>query len=169
MKPQNFYQLIYSVLGDFTPLKGDCGAACNKACCIGDVDGDGMYLFPKEEVLYSSLPSSDWFCISETDFEYSKNKFAPLFACNGTCDRNFRPLSCRIFPLTPYITQDGKLTVIVDPRSRGMCPLSGLTIADFDKPFVTAVKNVGKLLVKNSETRAFLTAFSRMLDTIDFL
>lgn len=162
-----FYNQIYSTLGSLTPLRGDCGRACNKACCEGDKDGDGMYLFPKEECMYATLPP--WASISETDFEYDKNVYAPLFSCDGTCDRDLRPLSCRIFPLTPYITKTGELTVIVDPRAKSMCPLSGLYVTDFDADFVKAVERVGKLLTKNSETRKFLESFSRMIDEINFI
>lgn len=164
---KEFYSQIYSVLGDLTPLKGDCGRACNKACCEGDKDGDGMYLFPFEEEMYSLLPS--WASISETDFEYEKEKFAPLFSCDGVCDRNLRPLSCRIFPLTPYIEKNGELTVIVDPRAKGMCPLSALFVEDFETEFVNAVQKVGKLLLTNPDTKNFLEAFSRLLDDIDFI
>ena len=164
---KNFYNQIYSVLGSLTPLKGDCGRACNKACCEGDKDGDGMYLFPFEEELYTALPS--WASISETDFEYDKNKFAPLFSCDGICERSMRPLSCRIFPLTPYIAKDGELEVIVDPRSVGMCPLSALYVEDFESDFVKAVEEVGKLLLTNPETKKFLEAFSRLLDDCRFI
>ena len=164
---KNFYNQIYSTLGTLTPLKGDCGKACNKACCEGDKDGDGMYLFPGEEEMYKSLP--DWAAIYETDFEYDKDKFAPLFSCDGTCDRKLRPLSCRIFPLTPYIAGDGELEVIVDPRANGMCPLSALYVEDFDPDFVNAVKKVGEILLTNPETKKFLESFSRMLDDIDFI
>lgn len=167
MTPSQFYNLIYSILSDYTPLKGDCGKACNKACCAGDKDGDGMYLFPKEECMYTPLPS--WASISETNFEYDKDKFAPLFSCDGICDRNLRPLSCRIFPLTPYISKSGNLEVIVDPRANGMCPLSGLLVSDFEPDFVKAVERVGKLLLKNSETRKFLDSFSKMIDEMYFI
>ncbi|MBQ8002594.1 MAG: hypothetical protein IJ297_04040 [Clostridia bacterium] len=167
MRPIEFYNQIYSVLGSHTPLKGDCGKACNKACCEGDKDGDGMYLFPFEEEMYASLP--DWASISETDFEYDKGKYAPLFSCDGVCDRTLRPLSCRIFPLTPYIATDGVLEVIVDPRANGMCPLAGLYVEDFDPDFVKAVEEVGKLLCENTDTKKFLESFSRMLDEINFL
>lgn len=167
MKPESFYKLIYSVLGTYTPLKADCGVSCGKACCEGDKDGDGMYLFPGEQEVYSPLP--EWAAISETDFEYDKGKFAPLFSCDGVCDRNMRPLACRIFPLTPYISKEGELTVTVDPRAKGMCPLSDLYVSDFDPCFVRAVENVGKLLIKNSECRKFLISFSRMIDEINFL
>lgn len=164
---KNFYSQIYSALGSNTPLKGDCGRACNKACCEGDKDGDGMYLFPHEECMYSSLP--DWASISETDFEYKKGAFAPLFSCDGVCDRALRPLACRIFPLTPYITKDGTLCVVVDPRAKSMCPLSALYVSDFDPDFVKSVEAVAKLLADNAETKEFLEAFSRLLDDMNFI
>ncbi len=164
---KDFYNRIYSTLGTLTPLRGDCGRACNKACCEGDKDGDGMYLFPFEEVMYNPLPH--WAAISETDFEYDKDKFAPLFSCDGVCDRSLRPLSCRIFPLTPYIAKDGELEVIVDPRANGMCPLSALYVEDFEEDFVKAVEEVGKILLTNPDTKKFLESFSRMLDEINFI
>ena len=164
---KNFYKRIYSALGNLTPLRGDCGRVCNKACCEGDKDGDGMYLFPGEEALYASLPH--WAAICETDFEYDTGKFAPLFSCDGVCDRNLRPLSCRIFPLTPYIAKDGELEVIVDPRANGLCPLAALYVEDFEPDFVKAVEEVGRLLITNPETKKFLESFSRLLDDIDFI
>lgn len=164
---KNFYEQLYAVLGSHTPLKGDCGKACNKACCEGDKDGDGMYLFPGEEGMYPSLP--EWASISETDFEYEHGKYAPLFSCDGVCDRSMRPLSCRIFPLTPYIAKDGELEVIVDPRANGLCPLAALYVEDFDPQFVKAVEEAGKMLTANPDTKKFLEAFSRMLDDIKFI
>lgn len=164
---KEFYEKLYSVLGNLTPLRGDCGRACNKACCEGDKDGDGMYLFPGEEEMYEKLPQ--WASISETDFEYAPGKFAPLFSCDGVCERNERPLACRIFPLTPYVDKNGAMKVIVDPRSGGMCPLSGLHVEDFEQKFTEAVMRVGELLTENSETEKFLTAFSRMLDDMKFI
>ncbi len=167
MNPTDFYNHIYSILGTLTPLKGDCGRACNKACCEGDKDGDGMYLFPREEGMYEALPS--WASISETDFEYDKDTFAPLFSCDGVCNRELRPLSCRIFPLTPYIAKDGSLEVIVDPRANGMCPLAALYVEDFEEDFVKAVEEVGKILLTNPETKKFLEALSRLLDDYNFI
>lgn len=164
---KQFYENIYSILSSLTPLRGDCGRACGKACCEGDKDGDGMYLFPGEEVMYSPIP--DWAQISETDFEYDNGSFAPLFSCDGVCERSLRPLSCRIFPLTPYIDKKGELKVIVDPRANGMCPLSALRVEDFDPRFALAVKKVGMALCENEETKKFLTAFSQMLDEINFI
>lgn len=167
MTEKEFYSIIYRRIASLTPIPADCGRLCNKKCCEGDRDGDGMYLFPGEEKLCGDV--SSWARISETDFTYGGGSFAKLISCDGVCDREERPLACRIFPLTPYIDKDGRLEVIVDPRARGMCPMSALHISDFDRRFVKAVEAAGKILMLNKECRRFLAAFSRMIDDIRFL
>lgn len=167
MTEREFYNLIYGRIASLTPISADCGKLCGKKCCEGDRDGDGMYLFPGEEKLYRPLP--EWASVCKTDFEYELGRCAMLISCDGVCDRNKRPLACRIFPLTPYVSGDGRLTVIVDPRARGMCPMAVLHLEDFEKSFVKAVEAVGKILMRNSDCRTFLKAFSRMIDDMYFL
>jgi hypothetical protein len=162
MTEKQFYEIIYRRLGKLTPIPVDCGQLCGGACCEGDRNGDGMYLFPGEEKMYGDI--SSWAMISQTDFEYENGVFAPLFACDGVCNRNERPLSCRIFPLTPYVDKSGKLTLIIDPRGRTLCPMTALHLSDFDGKFVKAVYAVSKILMKNPHCRAFITSFSRMID-----
>ncbi len=167
MTEKIFYSIIYNKIGNLTPIKADCGRLCGKKCCEGDKDGDGMYLFPGEETLYNPLPA--WASVSVTDFEYAKGHFAYLLSCDGVCPRSARPLSCRIFPLTPYIDRENRLSVIIDPRSGGMCPMSVLKLSDFDPEFVKAVDAVGKILIKNPQCREFLYSLSRMFDELRFL
>jgi hypothetical protein len=45
------YKKVYKIIGKKTPLYGDCGLLCQKACCQGD-SKDGMLLFPGEEVIF---------------------------------------------------------------------------------------------------------------------
>ena len=78
----------YEIIGNKTPLKSDCGRLCGAACCKGD-DETGMLLFPGEE----DLCTCDEFKIIQTDYSL------PLLVCDGTCNRDRRPLACRIFPL----------------------------------------------------------------------
>jgi len=167
MTEREFYNIVYSLLGSLTPIPADCGRLCNKKCCEGDRDGDGMYLFAGEEALYD--PAPEWAEISETDFFYSEGRCAGLISCDGVCPREERPLACRIFPLTPYLDEEGNFFVIIDPRARGMCPMAVLRLSDFDPRFVRAVERVGKLLMKNSRTREFLYSLSRVLDETRFL
>ena len=166
MTEKAFYKLIYSIIGNRTPIPADCGRLCSKACCEGDKEGDGMYLFPGEEKMYDKLPA--WALISETDFEYG-DETAGLFSCDGYCERGLRPLSCRIFPLTPYVDENGDWDIRVDKRSRGLCPMAVLEISDFDTEFVSARRRAMNVMRKNRKTREFLTALSRMTDELDFL
>lgn len=158
-----FYEKLYSMLDDITPLEVDCGGLCDGACCAVTDDITGMYLFPGEEVMYKPLPS--WTEIHDTDFTYDGGKEVNLITCPGTCDRKLRPLSCRIFPLVPYVKHGEKMKIVMDVRGRGMCPLAtAMKITDLSPDFVDAVTRVMKLCMLVRETREFLYALSDSLD-----
>lgn len=155
------YKYLYKKLNKRTPLKTDCGALCSNACCV-DTDGEelGMYLFPYEEEMFLG---KDNFKVEKTDLEYAGKKAAILY-CKPYCKRNERPLSCRIFPLFPYITVEGDLKVIVDPRGRTVCPLYKKDLKDFNPSFVRGVRHLGMILIKDEETYEFLFELSRQID-----
>ena len=155
MDAVNVYHALYSYLEYKTPLKTDCGIICNKACCISDDPDAGMYLFPQERNIYSVLPK--WAKIEKSDF-YSGGVPVDILICEGKCTRELRPLSCRIFPLVPYV-QNGKLSVIIDPRGKGICPL-----ATVSEEFFRAVWNVSRFLYKIKETRCFIYSLSEQID-----
>ena len=111
MQKTQLYRQAYDILAYTTPLYGDCGELCGAACCdCGDHEA-GMYLFPGEEVMYKFAP--EWLKLEQSDFEYASGCYATIAICNGTCDRDLRPLACRIFPLTPYF-EANKLKIIMD-------------------------------------------------------
>ena len=165
MNSAYIYLQIYRLFDSATPLKFDCGKLCKSACCQGD--DSGMYLFPGEESVYKLL-SPDWAKIEKSDFEYEyggKTKKVPLLVCNGCCDRFVRPLACRIFPLTPYVDKNGKLTVIMDPRAKAVCPISReLDVDELADGFERRVKKAFLPLMKNPEFREFMKAYSEYLD-----
>lgn len=135
------------LLGDRTPLNTDCGALCSAACCQPDEDGQGgVHLFPGEETL---LADASWGRI-ESD------AFAPMLVCDQMCDRNRRPLACRIFPLTPWQNEEGKWTVRMDARARAMCPLVRSGTKGLDPEFVKAVRKAIRLIAADPEGEAFL-------------
>ncbi len=158
------YLQIYRLFDKSTPIKGDCGEVCDKACCRGDESG--MYLFPGEKEVFKLLAPS-WAEIENTDFTYTykgKEKTVPLLVCQGNCDRYQRPLACRIFPLTPYI-KDGRIEVMVDPRAKSVCPLAReLTIEDFDYKFIKNIKKAFVILMKNGEIKEYMKAYSEYID-----
>ena len=165
IKPEDFYNEIYRIIGDTTPLKVDCGKLCGGACCAVTDEITGMYLFPLENEMYKKMPS--WGKIYDTDFSYG-NEDVDLFTCTGKCRRSLRPLSCRIFPLVPYAHPGEELTVKMDIRGRGMCPLaSAMKIDDLDKEFVKRVTAAMKLCMINSKTREFIYALTDSLDELE--
>ena len=145
MKKENVLKSCYSVLRRTTPLDFDCGEICNGKCCKGD-EKTGMLLFPGEEKLIDSDIN-----VIETE---SGDKLA---VCNGICDRNHRPLSCRIYPLFPVATGEGVVKICFDYRAD--CPLSQKEYK-FSKGFIKGVKRVGKYLLLNEETKAFYLELS---------
>lgn len=165
MNTAYIYLQLYRLFDEVTPVEVDCGQLCRKACCKGD--DSGMFLFPGEKEVFKLL-SPDWIKTEKTDFTYEyngKTYNTPIALCSGTCDRYQRPLSCRIFPLTPYLNEQGKIDIIVDPRGKGVCPLAkAFYLEDFDDTFVKNVKKTFTLLAKNKQFYAFLKEYSRYLD-----
>lgn len=164
MHISTLYKSIYKFYGDTTPLTIDCGKLCGGACCESDENEEtGMYLFPGEEKLFLNNPD---FKIVDSEFVYN-GKSAKILICKGTCDRNTRPLSCRIFPIVPYI-KNSDFKLIFDPRAKAICPL--LSLKDFsqlDKDFIKKTHKVTRLLLNFKETRLFLEGLTDILD--DFL
>ena len=152
--PQTNYERLYrkakGIIGDKTPLKKDCGIICGGACCKGD-GNTGMLLFPFEE----------------TSLSVTQNNGVRLAVCNGSCERDKRPLSCMIFPFFPYLAEDGRIRAVPDIRGYNICPLvREFSSVRFDRAFLRRVKDVGRLLAADEECRAFLYETSREIDAI---
>ena len=135
-------------IGDLTPMLTDCGALCGAACCHTDDDGQGgVHLFPGEA---ARLKACDW--VDRT----TPGSFAPVMMCAGHCERDKRPLGCRIFPLTPVRGKNGKWTVRMDARARAMCPLTQSGINGLNPDFVKAVRDALRIIAEDPEGDAFL-------------
>lgn len=138
----------YACIGSLTPMLTDCGTLCGAACCHTDEDGQGgVHLFPGEA---ARLKPCDW--VDRT----LPGSFAPVMMCDGSCDREFRPLGCRIFPLTPVRGKNGRWTVRMDARARAMCPLVSHGIGGLNPDFVKAVRDALRLIAEDPEGDAFL-------------
>ena len=141
MDYKEFYKKAYAIMGESTPLKTDCGVLCGSACCKGD-ENTGMLLFPGEpcSALAKKPAAAGTLCV-----------------CGGKCERETRPLSCRIFPFFPKITQNGRVKAVFDARALRLCPL--LTHCDeirFDSEFIKKIKKLGYLLSRDEASKAFL-------------
>ena len=137
---RRLYRRVRRTLGKTTPLRADCGVLCEKRCCKGDGE-TGMLMFPGE---VTALPVR----IREA---------RRLAVCEGNCNREERPLSCRLFPLLPMEDEKGNVCVVIDKRGVGICPLiEHENEVVFSQRFLHRVKKAGKLLFADAECRAFL-------------
>ena len=137
-----------------TPLKTDCGRVCGAACCrSAEGEETGMLLFPGEEALFAGR--SGWVLRPAA--------LGTLAVCPGVCDREMRPLACRLFPLLPVLREDG-VRIAVDARARGVCPLARGGLNAFSPEFREAVRGAGVRLAEDEEQAAFLRLLTAQQD-----
>ncbi len=157
---KEIYAQVYRLFDDCTPLQADCGKACNGACCT-DEGGEGMFLYPGEQVM---LQGAEFLTLAKSEFTV-EGKSVPIALCKGSCDRKFRPLACRIFPLFPYVKSGSRPVIIMDPRANAICPVARvMKPADLEKRFVRRVTLVANLLYQFPKTRKFMEEQSELLD-----
>jgi hypothetical protein len=159
MNKKPLYLQIYKILRAVTPLKKDCGDLCDKACCHGVDQETGMYLYPGEEEL-------QYF---NTSLKIKPMRFfggsGLLAICSGECERDRRPLACRVFPLIPYYTPKDILTIKMDPRAHSLCPLARtLTRSELNSEFTIKVREAFRLLNVDPDIKEFMIRQSCALD-----
>ncbi|MCR5565368.1 MAG: hypothetical protein K6F61_00840 [Clostridiales bacterium] len=134
-------------LNQATPLKNDCGRVCGARCCR-PMEGEetGMMLFPGEAEAYAGKPG----------WKVRKTARGDLVVCPGSCRREERPLSCRLFPLLPVIDDGGAIRVVTDLRAKAVCPLARQGKSAMDPAFIDAVREAGELLARSDEQAVFL-------------
>lgn len=140
-----------ALLNTLTPLKTDCGRLCAGACCEGD-DQTGMLLFPGEEELYRDCAFAH---IVPADFSLG-GKRAKLLVCGGSCERDSRPLACRLFPLFLKFKDDGTTKLRMDVRAKSICPLTDYGIKALDPEFKQAARRAYDLLLEDADCAAYL-------------
>lgn len=151
----NYLQQARDLLEDRTPLSVNCGQVCGARCCQADELSSGMRLFPGEELL------ADGYQLTATA------DGGTLLTCDGTCDRATRPLACRLFPLFPYVGQDGRVRAVYDPRAYRVCPLVRESAhVPIERDFVRAVRRAGRLLMADPVCAEFLRQQSREIDLL---
>ena len=115
-----------------------------------------MLLFPGEEALYEGLE----------DYTLKRTVSGQMMViCSGRCNRTERPLACRMFPLLPVVREDG-MHVVIDARSRAVCPLSKGSVHDLAPEFVSAVREAGELLAEDEACRMFLLRLTEEHDEL---
>ena len=155
------YRQIYTMLDQVSPLSYDCGSLCDSICCSNDPftdDESYIYLLPGEwEYLRSEgckFDVSKEKC-SEHFLPASWGEYVYIMHCPGAseCDRRFRPIQCRTFPLTPHLKKKGVLEMILcDTDLPYVCPLirEKMTLRD---DFVETTLKAWKILIEDKAIR----------------
>ena len=148
-----------ALLLTLTPLNLDCGLTCGGACCR-PLPGEttGMLLFPGEEAYY----------VGREGYAMTRTSQGTLLVCSGRCNRADRPLSCRMFPLIPVLREDG-IKVATDQRAKAVCPLARQGKDALSAEFVSAVREVGRILAEDETQRAFLMQLTAQQDELKAL
>lgn len=145
-----------ALLSGLTPLKADCGRLCGGACCQGD-EATGMLLFPGEEALYAHCAFAR---VLPAGFSLG-GQGVSLLVCQGRCERENRPLACRLFPLFLRFREDGSTRVVMDRRARALCPLTGYGLSALDSAFLDAARTAYDLLLADPVCAAYLRDLDR--------
>jgi len=151
MNTQETVVAARDLLAQLTPLKTDCGRLCQGACCQGD-EATGMLLFPGEEALYKGCTFGK---VIDAEFALGGNT-ARLFVCSGSCERENRPLACRLFPLFLRFKEDGSTKLRMDARAKAVCPLTDYGLSSLDPDFKQAARKAYDLLLHDDTCRAYL-------------
>lgn len=114
-----------------------------------------MLLFPGEATYYEQLPG----------YTVRHAAAGDLLTCSGTCHREDRPLSCRLFPLLPVLRADG-VKVAMDLRAKTVCPLARQGRSALRPEFVEAVRACGQLLAGDESQHKFLLRLTAIQDDL---
>ncbi len=155
----------YSVLDDLTPLKYDCGELCGKLCCSNNSDEEqlGMWLLPGEAELLKNQRNFK-FTVARDNTE--------SVICNGKCNRNLRPFSCRIYPYYASLdaTPCGKIyiRINIDPRAKISCPIAQRKNHIRPKiAFLSGAKKAIRILLTDKDIRDDIIKTSDFLKSIE--
>ena len=130
--PASVYRRIYEITGNESAIEGDCGKICGSVCCRCETyDGDEAYIYmlPHEEEAFRGCDTSLYYTktdAKEHDLPASWGKTVTIATCPGPseCDRRYRPIQCRTYPLLPHINARGELELIYsDAATPYTCPL----------------------------------------------
>ncbi len=169
------WKAIYRLLDRVSPLDGDCGKLCGAVCCTcGGSDSQeqeelGIYLYPGEEKIHSRKDEwLTWTVEDADDFEFPDSWHGNVYfvKCKTPplCPRKERPLQCRTYPLSPYISKDGVLELIYNFEDLPYaCPLIEEEIP-LNDDFCKATYTVWAHLLRDPLIFDLIEADSRALD-----
>lgn len=149
---------IYAELNQVNPVDFDCGKLCDEICCVYD-DEDyhnedlAIFLLPGEELIIEEDENFELIHVDAKELKYpfSWKNGVYLLKCKHPpkCNRNYRPIQCRTFPLIPHITKDNEFHLVFDESEYPYeCPLIHEKIK-LNRDFVKKTYECWKILIKD--------------------
>jgi len=161
-----------------------CGAACcrdydadesdadseitevNEVESVGDSDDDqddvlGIFLLPGEDLVHDrDNPWLEWSAEPADEFDFPDSWTDPVWfvKCGGPekCNREFRPIQCRTFPLMPYLDETGGFHLIWDDTELPYCCPLLEERAELQSEFIDAVSEAWRLLITDPKIRDYV-------------
>lgn len=108
---------------------------------------------------------SNWFNIIDSNISLSNGYKIKYLTCSGHCLREYRPLSCRIFPVIPYINELGRMEFRLDLRSLRTCPIAYKSDEYvIDESFIENLYLAFPPLLKDKQVVEFIEILSHQYD-----
>lgn len=188
------FEEIYRLWENVSPIDGDCGTLCSAACCRADglypdeiknpefdqdvleedeKDDLGICLLPGEELVQDQSDGwLTWYKSNAVDAGFPESWTCDVYyvKCRGPefCRREKRPIQCRTFPLAPYITDDGKLKLILNEDLLPYkCPLVHQDY-ELKGDFIKATYSAWKRLIQDKRIFDLVEEDSRFRDECGF-
>ena len=168
--PPEVYRKVYELTDSISPIESDCGRICAMACCRREAfDGDDesyIYLLPGEERVYGDPPEGLKLTVmdaKEHDFPASWGDKVTVASCEGPerCNRAFRPVQCRTYPLAPHINKKRELELIYsDIKTPYTCPLI-YEKTQLTDDFIENTYEAWQILTEYEAIREFVAAESK--------
>ncbi len=180
------FKEVYELLDRATPVEGDCGKMCGAACCAIDGKWDAevvnpefkqscddldlvMHLMHGEEQMHDMDDEwLEWEAGDPEEYGLSEDWTRPFYMvkCHGahSCKRNLRPIQCRTFPLTPYLSEEGELKMIVFPENLPyICPIIEKKL-EMDPEYIKNAYKAWKMLIGDDAIYDMVYEDSRVRD-----
>ena len=170
------FRKVYGMFEEADPLPYDCGKDCGAVCCRNDSFDDGtdpyIYLLPGEKEYLEDAGADIEISRDSSrahDLPESYGEYVYLAACNGpeACERRFRPIQCRSFPLWPRIDGEGELVLAYyDDELPYVCPLirEGRKLQE---DFVKAAYEAWEILMQDEAIKDLIVKDSSKLSLTD--
>jgi Fe-S-cluster containining protein len=154
---KEIYRQVYSLLEIAVIKNYDCGRLCGAKCCSSE-NKRGIYLYPFEEVMFDqSEPWLEWKVHRQKWYDLPTGISKLYFlTCKGSCERNKRPIQCRIYPFSFQMGADNNVELVENDFGHHCNILQGN--CEINDKFLTNLRKAAELLLQIPEVRILVNS-----------